>query len=61
MNETEKLDEDWISEFETIDTSYNKFYKEGVDFVCVTFVYINKDNQIEHIKREKIILRPQNV
>lgn len=61
MNEAEKLDEGWISEFETIDTSYNKFYKESVDFVCVAFVYINKDNQIEHIKKEKIILRPQNV
>ena len=61
MNEIEKLDEGWISEFETIDTSYNKFYKESVDFVCVTFVYINKDDQIQHVKREKIILRPQNV
>lgn len=61
MIETEKLDESWISEFETIDTTYNKFYKESVDFVCVTFVYINDDNQIEHIKKEKVILRPKNV
>ena len=55
MIETEKLDESWISEFETIDTTYNKFYKESVDFVCVTFVYINDDNQIEHIKKDTYI------
>ena len=61
MTDLEKLDESWISEFETIDTTYNKFYKEGVDFVCVTFVYINNNNQIDHIKKEKVILRPQNV
>ena len=61
MNDTEKLDSAWISEFEDIDTSYNKFYKENVDFVCVTFVYIDNDNQIKHVKKEKIILRPQNV
>ena len=61
MNETEKLDSNWISEFEDIDTSYNKFYKETVDFVCVTFVYIDKDNQIKHVNKEKIILRPKNV
>ena len=57
----EKLDNDWINEFEYIDTSYNKFYKESVDFVGVTYVYIGKEGEIVHVKKEKIILRPQNI
>ena len=61
MINTENLDTDWINEFETIDTTYNKFYKESIDFICVTFVFVNKDNSIEHVKREQVVLRPQNV
>ena len=61
MIDTENLDTDWINEFETIDTTYNKFYKESIDFICVTFVFVNKDNSIEHVKREQVVLRPQNV
>ena len=59
--DVEKLDNDWINEFEYIDTSYNKFYKESVDFVCVTYVYVDKDGEIVHVKKEKVILRPQNI
>ena len=61
MTEDDKLDADWINEFENIDVSYNKFYKEGNDLVRVTYVYVGKNNTIEHVKREKVILRPQNI
>ena len=61
MIDTENLDSDWITEFETIDTTYNKFYKENIDVICVTCVFVNKDNLIEHVKREQVVLRPQNI
>lgn len=61
MIDTENLDADWINEFETIDTTYNKFYKEKIDFVCITCVFVNKDNSIDHVKREQVVLRPQNI
>jgi hypothetical protein len=61
MFDHENLDAEWINEFENIDTSYNKFYKESVDFLRVTYVYIGKNDSIDHVKREKMILRPHNV
>lgn len=59
--EYDKLDSDWINEFDEIDTSYTKFYKEPNDFIAIKYVYLNKNNMIEHVKQEKSILRPPNI
>lgn len=57
----EILDASWINDFETIDKSYNIFYKDNIDFICVNYVYLNEKSEIERVKSENIILPKKNV
>jgi hypothetical protein len=54
------LDIKWIEEFESLDENYKNFYSE--DITCITFnnVYVNKDNEIEKIKKDKLLLAEPN-
>jgi hypothetical protein len=62
MNEYDinELDDSWIYEFEKIDKDYKHFYKENVTFLKLHCIYINKNNEIEKIKQDKIILKTPN-
>ena len=60
-NKEEILDASWINDFETIDNSYNIFYKDNIDFICVNYVYLNEKSEIERVKSENIILPKKNV
>ena len=55
------LDDSWIVEFENIDNEYKNFYKENIHSVKVRYLYINKNNCLEKIKEETIILKKENV
>lgn len=55
------LDASWINDFESIDNSYNIFYKDNIDFICVNYVYVNEKNEIERVKSENIILPLKNI
>lgn len=52
----EDLDIQWFEEQEQIEKTYDKYYNKPVDYVWVTLLYI-KDNQIEYIKKEKVVLQ----
>jgi hypothetical protein len=54
------LDKGWIDEFEEIDKNYADFYLEDVSYIKAHFIYVNKERDVEKIKREKIILKEQN-
>ena len=56
-NIIDDLDTTWIQEFENFDKEYKNYYTEEVSFIRIHSVYVNKYNDIEKIKEEKIILK----
>ena len=50
------MDFDWIEEYEKSEEEYNDFYKTQVESIQILFLYINKDNELFHVKSEKMIL-----
>ena len=56
----ESLDTNWITHFETIDNSYNVFYLDDVHSIKIKYIYINKENEIEKMKQENMILESPN-
>ena len=59
-DENDILDTDWITKFENIDKSYNIFYLDDVHSIKVKCVYINKENEIEKMKQENMMLGKPN-
>lgn len=55
------LDTDWIEEFESLDNKYKMFYKENINNIKFKYVYVNKDNNIEKIKEEILLLKQINL
>jgi len=51
------LDSSWLEEFDKIDNEYKIYYTEELSFIKVNSIYINKNNEIEKLKEEKIILK----
>jgi len=54
------LNTDWIEKFENIDDMYSMFYKDDNEVINVTFVFVNKCNEIERVKNEQFILPEKN-
>ena len=50
------LDTDWIEEYEKMEGEYNDFYKEQLESVNLFLVYVNRENEVFHIKNENILL-----
>ena len=54
------LDTEWIDDFETLDEQYKIFYKENIANIKCSYVYVNKDNELDGCKEETIILKQPN-
>lgn len=54
------LDDNWIKEFKNIDKDYEIFYLDDIHFVKITFLYIDKDNNIIKCINNKYLLKRQN-
>ncbi len=54
-------DDDWINTIEKEDNLYNDFYLEKNNNITLNLIYINKDNNIEYIKKEKFFLTNQTI
>jgi len=54
------LNTDWIEKFENIDDMYAMFYKDDNEVINVSFVFVNKCNEIERVKKEQYILPKKN-
>jgi hypothetical protein len=59
-NTNDDFDADWINEFEKVDKDYASFYLEDLNYVKVTIIYVNNNNELEKIKEEKIFLQKSN-
>jgi hypothetical protein len=55
-----KLDDDWINNFEKTDKLYQDFYKDDLYYINLKFIYINRDNEIEKIKQESLLMSKPN-
>jgi hypothetical protein len=60
MEEELDLDIKWIEEFESLDENYKDFYSEDITYINFNNVYVNKDNEIEKIKKDKLLLAEPN-
>ena len=56
----EKLNDDWISNFEKNDKLYQDFYKDNVYYTNIDFIYINSENEIEKIKQDTFLMSVEN-
>lgn len=54
------LDDKWIQEFKKIDKDYEIFYSDDINFIKISFVYIDKDNNIIKYKTDKYLLKQPN-
>jgi hypothetical protein len=59
-NNEVNLDTNWIQEFEATDQNYIPFYNEDVNEIKVTSLYVDKENNIETIKEERLVLKQEN-
>lgn len=57
----EELDTSWIKEYQDKEKNYNEFYKEPVSSIKLFFIYVNKDNIIEFLKKEDKILNNNTI
>ena len=60
MDMEEKLNDDWIKDFECIDNKYKDLYNSDVFFIHLHFIYINKENCIENITEHKFFMSTPN-
>ena len=62
INEYEnKLNDDWINNFEKTDKLYQDFYKDDVYYVNLQFIYVNRSNEIDKIKQETFLMTIPNL
>ena len=57
----ENLDSSWITEFENLDKDYKNYYTEDLSFIKFHSIYINKNNEIEKLREEKITLKTPGI
>ena len=51
---------EWINNFEETDKLYADFYKENLYYINVKVIYIDRENNIDKIKQESILLSKPN-
>lgn len=56
----DKLNDDFMVEFEKSDKLYQDFYKDDVYFVGLKFIYVNRSNEIEKIVTDTFLLSTPN-
>jgi len=52
----EILDTHWLDKFKAAEIEYNEFYKEPVTSINIYLMYVNKENELEHIHSDKCLL-----
>jgi hypothetical protein len=57
----EDLDFTWLQEFENIDNEYKNYYSEELQFIKIHSIYVDKDNSIEKVKEEKVLLKSPGI
>ena len=57
----ESIDLEFIEEFDKTMAQYKDFYKENVETIRVKILYVNKENSLEKIKHDDLILKTHNI
>ena len=52
----EEEDDNWLEKIKEQDNKYKDFYNEKITNIELNYIYINKFNKIEYIKKNKCIL-----
>lgn len=47
---------DWIDNLKEAESIYNDYYKEPVKVITIFLLYINKENELEHLHSDKYVL-----
>jgi hypothetical protein len=55
-----KLNDDWIHRFDKVDELYKDFYKDDVYYVDLKILYVNRNNDIEKIKKIPFLMSTPN-
>ena len=58
--EDKQLDSKWIEDFEIQDKKYESFYTEDINHINFHCIYVNRNNDIEKIKEEKLLMKTPN-
>jgi hypothetical protein len=58
--EYNKLDDEWINNFEKTDRLYKDFYKDDVYYINLSIIYVNRDNEIDKIKYDTLLMQIPN-
>lgn len=61
MNIENNLDDEWINDFEKTDKLYEDFYKDDSYYINPTAFYINRENEIDKIKNETLLMKSLNI
>jgi hypothetical protein len=56
-DELENIDSSWIEEFENLDKEYKDYYTEDISVIKTHCIYINKNNEIERVLEDKLLLK----
>lgn len=59
--EYNNLDDEWINEFEKTDKLYQDFYKDDLYYINLRVIYVNRENEIDKIKHQSLLLLKKNV
>jgi len=58
--EYNKLNDDWINNFENTDKLYQDFYKDNLYYINLQYIYVNRSNEIDKIKSETFLMSTPN-
>ena len=58
--EDKQLDSKWIEDFELQDKNYESLYTEDINHINFHCIYVNRNNDIEKIKEEKLLMKTPN-
>ena len=58
--EYNKLDDEWIKNFENTDKLYENFYKDDLYYINLKIFYVNRLNELEKIKIENFLMSQPN-
>lgn len=58
--EYDNLDDEWIKNFENNDKLYQDFYKDDLYYINLRIIYINRDNNIEKMRNQPLLLMSKN-
>jgi hypothetical protein len=60
-DDLENIDSYWIEEFENLDKEYKDYYTEDLAVINIHCIYVNKNDEIERVLENKLILKTPGI